>query len=78
MTYERLDGLIIAAATSVGGGIMWLMRKVLTNEKQIALLTAEIANRDKLRQEDREAVAEVREDVKGLRKDFSAFMRREK
>ena len=73
---ERFDGLILAAITSFCGGIMWLVRRVLTNEQQIALLTAEIASRDKLRQEDREAVKEVREDVKGLRADFSDFMMR--
>ena len=76
MNIERFDALIVAAITSFCGSVVWLVRRVMTNEEQIALLTAEIASRDKLRQEDREAAREMREDVKGLRSDCNDFMSR--
>ena len=78
MNIERFDALIVAAITSFCGSVVWLVRRVLTNEEQITLLTSEIANRDKLRQEDREAVKDVREEVKGLRADFRDFMMRDR
>ena len=76
MNIERFDALIVAAITSFCGSVVWLVRRVMTNEAQIALLTAEIANQDKLRQEDREAAREMREDVKERRSDFNDFMSR--
>lgn len=76
MNIERFDALIVAAITSFCGSVVWLVRRVMTNEEQIALLTAEITNQNKLRQEDREAAREMREDVKGLRSDFNDFMSR--
>lgn len=68
---ERLvDGaqsLLVTLIVSVAGGVMWLVRRVLTNQKQIELLRLEIDNRDKLRKADSEKIDEVRKDVRELR-----------
>lgn len=55
-----------AAVMAIGGGFMWMVRTLLTNQRQIALLQSEIHHRDKLRTEDREAISEVRESVKRI------------
>ena len=61
-------GLNIATgiATAIAAGVLWLIRRVLTNQEEIALLKQDIESRDKLRSEDREALAEVRESVKRI------------
>lgn len=74
---ERFDNWLLAVFTAIGGGIMWLIRQVLTNQKAIALLQSEIAHRDTLRQEDREAVREVRDDVKAIRREIGEMRGRE-
>lgn len=60
---SRLDDFIYWVVTSlaaaISGGVMWLVRRVLTNQKQIALLEAEMATRAKLREEDRERMAKI-------------------
>ncbi len=71
-----LEGLVLSALTAVGGGVMWLIRRVLTNQKQIEMLQAEIKHRDTLRQEDREDMREVRDDVKALRHDLQEMFRK--
>lgn len=54
-----LDKIWTAIVATVVGGISWLVRRVLTNEKQIALLQAELKR-------GREDIREVRDDVKSL------------
>lgn len=51
-------------------GITWLIRRVLTNEKQIALLQLEIRDRDERRQEDREIMQEIKSDLKEVKRDI--------
>ena len=48
----------------VVSGTTWLVRRVLTNEKQIALLQTEIRDRDGRRKEDRELMHEIKDDLK--------------
>lgn len=59
----KLDDYIYWLVTTITGaisaGFMWLIRRVLTNQKQIALLEAEMATRAKLREEDRERMAKI-------------------
>lgn len=50
-----------AVVAAVVAGITWLVRRVLTNEKQLALLQAEL-------QRGREDMREVKDDVKELLK----------
>jgi len=54
--FDKIWGAIVAA---VATGIAWLIRRVLTNEKQIALLQAELRR-------GREDMREVKDDVKKL------------
>jgi len=77
---ERIEqmgsSLLLAAVTSIGGGILWLVRRVLTNQRQIELLQSEIRHRDSLRQIDRAAVQEIKEDVKAMRVEIRSMFRR--
>lgn len=55
---------IIAAIIAAGS---WLVRRVLTNQKQIELLTAEIKHRDNLREADRADISDVKQDVRDIK-----------
>lgn len=67
---ERLEQATTSIATYVAvsciGAVGWVIRRVLTNQKQIEMLQKEIDHRDKLRTEDREALGEVRDSVKRI------------
>lgn len=65
--FEYIIGSLVAAVFS---GITWLIRRVLTNEKQIALLQSEIAARDERRNEDREIMRSIQNDVKEVKRDI--------
>lgn len=54
-----LDKILTSITVSLIGGVVWLVRKVFTNEKQIALLEAEIKRRN-------EDIKEIKADVKSL------------
>jgi hypothetical protein len=56
--------------TTVAGFITWLVRTVLTNQKQIALLQEEISSRDVRREEDRTVWKELKDDVKEIKRDI--------
>ena len=65
--FEYIVGSAIAAVFS---GITWLVRRVLTNEKQIALLQTEIVSRDERRNEDREIMRDIQRDLKAVTRDI--------
>lgn len=60
------SALIVSVVVAVGSGIGWLIKRVLTNQAEIALLRQHLENRDKERDEDREAIADVRDSVKRI------------
>lgn len=64
---ERLthaaDSVITWVIGGALGGIGWLVRRVLTNERKIAMLEADLARREQQRTEDREALSAVRASV---------------
>ena len=64
---ERLthaaDSAITWAVAAFLGGIGWMVRRVLTNERKIAMLEADLARREQQRAEDREALSAVRASV---------------
>lgn len=65
--FEYIVGSLVAAVFS---GISWLVRRVLTNEKQIELLQREIISRDARREEDREIMRDIQSDLKEVKRDI--------
>lgn len=67
---ERLSeagtSIVLALIGAVGSAVIWFIRRVLTNQKQIELLSQEIAHRDKLRDVDRADITEVKNSVKRI------------
>ena len=53
------EKILTASITALIGGVVWLIRKVFTNEKQIAIMEAHIARRD-------EDIKEIKSDIKSL------------
>lgn len=71
--WAQLNNAIYALVAAVIGAFVVLIRKVLTNEKQIALLKAEIAQRNEYRMEKDE---EVNDQLTELRNDVKDILRR--
>lgn len=67
-------GGIIAALFS---GVTWLVRRVLTNQEEIALLKSEIKARDVRRTEDREIMKEIQSDLKEVKRDILDIYKRD-
>lgn len=67
---ERIEQISTSVVTAVvlafGGAISWVVRTLLTSQKKIAMLEREISHRDKLREEDRAQLADVRDGVKRI------------
>jgi hypothetical protein len=72
-----LEYIIGSAVAAIFSGITWLIRRVLTNEKQIALMQAEIRSRDVRRQEDREIMNEIKTDLKEVKRDIIELYKRD-
>ncbi len=70
---QWLDKIIAGAVAAVFASITWLVRTVLTNNRKIELLQLEIKNRDLRREEDRKAVAEIKQEMKDLRKELHDY-----
>jgi hypothetical protein len=70
---EYVIGSAIAAIFSAG---TWMVRRVLTNEKQIALLQTEIISRDERRNEDREIMRDIQTDLKEVKRDILDIYKR--
>ena len=62
--------VMTSVSAGVAGGVAWMIRRVLTNQKQIEELRSEIAHRDRMREEDRQAVSSVRAEVGEVRDDM--------
>lgn len=61
-----IENFVPWLATSTVLAIIWLLRMVLTNNKRISLLEAEIKGREEMRVRDREDIRELKTDVKLL------------
>ncbi len=70
---EYVIGSAIAAIFSAG---TWMVRRVLTNEKQIVLLHTEIISRDERRREDREIMRDIQTDLKEVKRDILDIYKR--
>jgi uncharacterized membrane protein (DUF106 family) len=76
--WDSLNNFIYIVMGAVAGAVAFLVRKVLTNDKQIALLEAEIKQRNEARMERDEnldnQLSEIRSDIKRLiRQDISDY-----
>lgn len=74
---DYINYIIGSLVSALFAGITWLIRRVLTNEKQIALLQLEIRDRDVRRQEDREIMQEIKADLKEVKRDIIELYKRE-
>ena len=79
-----LEYIVAGVISSMFAGVTWLIRRVLTNEKQIALqeqqleiLKSEIKDRDVRRQEDREIMNEIKTDLKEVKRDILDLYKRD-
>ena len=71
MTFDEIiNTIIVSVVGTVTAACTWLVRTVLTNQKQIALLQEEICTRDERREEDRTMWKELKEDVKEIKRDI--------
>lgn len=59
---DYIDKVVGGFVALVVGGITWLIRRVVTNSKQIELLEKDIRRREEQRQEDREYLREMKKD----------------
>jgi len=66
---EYLEYVVASVIAGIFSGITWMVRRLLTNEKQIELLHSEIKDRDVRRQEDREIMYEIKTDLKEVKRD---------
>ena len=57
---DAATSLLITAVMGISGGIMWLIRRVITNQSQIEMLQNSLAYRDKRLDEIRNDIREVR------------------
>jgi len=71
MTFDEIiSTIVVAVVGAISTAGTWLVRTVLTNQKQIALLQKEISSRDARREEDRSMWKELKEDVKEIKRDI--------
>ena len=68
--------LTTTAFTTLLGGVLWLIRRVVTNQAQIKAVVDTLSARDKLRDEDREAMKELRTDIRDQRAEIRALSER--
>ena len=70
MFSDFINTIYTGIITTILGGITWLIRRVLTNQKEIALLQQELATRDKRRDEDREILLRLEHNMESLRSEL--------
>lgn len=78
--FERIEqasgSIVVSGVLAVSSGSMWLVRRIFTNQKQIELMQQSLEARDKQRDEDREAMTELRQDVRDMRGDIQQILRK--
>lgn len=75
MVYDYINHIIAGVVSMFFAAIGWLVRTVLTNQKQIMLLQNEISERDKRRDEDRQILKDLQSDVKEVKRDILELYR---
>ncbi|WP_333696909.1 hypothetical protein [Phaeobacter italicus] len=78
--FERIEqasgSIVVSGVLAVSSGGWWLVRRIFTNQKQIELMQQSLEARDKQRDEDREAMTELRQDVRDMRGDIQQILRK--
>lgn len=69
---EGLNAIVASVVAACFAAGTWLVRRVLTNEKQIALLEAELIARHNQRLEDRQDVKDLKADIRYIRERLDA------
>lgn len=64
---EGVNAIIASVVAGIFAGGAWLVRRVLTNERQIALMEAELKSRHAQREEDRQDVKDLKSDIRYIR-----------
>jgi hypothetical protein len=62
-----------AIVTGVAGGLIWIVRRVFTNQKQIEAMQREFEVRDDRRKDDLATVGRIEKGVDETRKDIKAI-----
>lgn len=75
---DYLDYVVSGIIATVFSAMAWLVRTVLTNQKQLQLLEREIKAREERREEDRQAMQEMRNDIKELKRDILDLYKNDK
>lgn len=79
---ENVNSLIAAVVSSIVAGVVLLIRRILTNERRIALLEAEMTHRNEYRKEMdtlfEDQLQEIRADIKQLIGKMSSDIREHK
>jgi septal ring factor EnvC (AmiA/AmiB activator) len=75
---DYLDYIVSGIIATVFSAMAWLVRTVLTNQKQLQLLEREIKAREERRDEDRQAMQEIRNDIKEIKRDILDLYKNDK
>jgi len=67
---DWLHEIIAGTVVSIFGGFSWLVRKVFTNNAQIAILVEELKRQSDGMVVNREIMQEVKEDLKEVKRDI--------
>jgi hypothetical protein len=67
---DYIQTIYIASISAFFGACTWVVKNLLTNKEEIRLLQAEIAARDKRREEDREILLGLKKDIEEVRSEI--------
>jgi len=69
---QMLENATTWLIATVGAGLLWIIRRILTNEKQIAQLASEIAHRDAMARSDESRRTKQRDEDRATVHDINA------
>lgn len=67
MTLDTIEKWLLALFTGIISSVLWVVRKILSNEKKIAALEKDLERSQALRRMDHESIKEVKEGVKDIK-----------
>ncbi|MGK7753786.1 hypothetical protein [Roseovarius sp. C03] len=69
---DAAPAAFVAVGTTLTGGVLWVVRGVLTNREEIALLKAELAGQSVIRELDRQNIEDLKRIISDHRKESVA------